>query len=160
MTVLYESIKSFNCPFIFLVDDILVLREDSFEKHIDQLRIIFGRLRAAGLKVNAPKCSFGLREIPYLGYEITREDIKPDPKKVQGIMDLERPATTTEAQAFIGMVQYYRDMWLRWSYILAPLEEADSSHKGRKLFCNDALESSFKELNSMVSDEKLISYPY
>ena len=37
------------------IDDILVLRKDCFTKHMEQLRIIFGRLRAAGLKVNAPK---------------------------------------------------------------------------------------------------------
>ena len=41
-------------------DDILVLVKDSFEKHIEQLRRIFRRLRAAGLRVNVPKCSFGL----------------------------------------------------------------------------------------------------
>ena len=34
------------------IGDILVLIKDSFEKYIEQLRIIFGRLRAAGLKVN------------------------------------------------------------------------------------------------------------
>ena len=43
------------------INDILVLSKDSFEKHIGQLKIIFSRLRAAGLKVNAPKCSFGLK---------------------------------------------------------------------------------------------------
>ena len=55
------------------IDYLLVLGKDIFEKNIGQLRIIFGRLRAAGLKVNAPKCSFGLKDIPYLGYVITRE---------------------------------------------------------------------------------------
>ena len=50
------------------------------------------------LKINFPKCSFGLKEITYLGYVITREGIKPDPKKVIGIMDLRRSATTSEAQ--------------------------------------------------------------
>ena len=50
--------------------------------------MIFSRLHAAGLKVNAPKCSFGSKDIPYLGYVITREGIKPGPKKVQGIIDL------------------------------------------------------------------------
>ena len=47
-----KSVKSY-------IDDILVLCKDIFENNIDQLRIIFGRLRAAGLKVNAPKCSWG-----------------------------------------------------------------------------------------------------
>jgi hypothetical protein len=35
-------------------------------------------------------------EVEYLGYIITKEGIKPDPKKVQGIMDMARPTTTTE----------------------------------------------------------------
>ena len=115
------------------INDILVLGRDIFEKHIEQLIIIFGRLRAAGLKVNAPKCSFGLKEITYLGYVITREGIKPEPKKVQGIMYLGRPLTTTEALALMGMVQYYRDMWPRRSHVLTPLTEAAIGPKGRKI---------------------------
>ena len=43
------------------IGDILVLGKDSFENHIEQLRIIFVRLPAVGLKFNAPKCSFGLK---------------------------------------------------------------------------------------------------
>ena len=92
------------------IDDIIVLRKDRFEKNIDQLIIIFGRLRTAGIKVNAPMCSFGLKEITYLGYVITGEGIKHNPKKVQGITDIGRPSTTTEAQLLIGMDQYYMDM--------------------------------------------------
>ena len=41
------------------IGDILFLSKDSFENHIEQLIIIFGRPCAAGLKVNAPKCILG-----------------------------------------------------------------------------------------------------
>ena len=44
--------------------DILVLKKESLSKHIEQLRIIFGRLRSAGLKFNAPKCNFVFTDIP------------------------------------------------------------------------------------------------
>ena len=114
------------------IGDILVLSKGCFRNQIEQLIRIFGRLRAAGLKVIVPMCSFGLKEISYLGYVIKREGVKTDPKKVQGIMDLGQPATTTEAQALIGMVQYYKDMWPRPAYILAPLTEAAIDPKGRK----------------------------
>ena len=50
------------------INGIFVLGKDSFEKHIENPRIIIGRQRATGLKVNAPKCSFGLKDITYLGY--------------------------------------------------------------------------------------------
>ena len=91
------------------IDYILVLIKDSFENHIG-LKIIFGRMRASGIKVNAPKCSFGLKDIPYLCYVTTREGIKPDPRKVQGIMDLGQPATTNESRSLKVIIQYYRDM--------------------------------------------------
>ena len=115
------------------IDDILISIKDIFEKHIDQQRILFGILHTVGLKVDTSKCSFGLKFILYLGYVITSEGIKPDPKKLQGIVDLGWPATTTEAQALLGMVQYYRDMWTRRSHILAPLVEAAIGHKGKKI---------------------------
>ena len=139
------------------IDDIPVLGKDTFENNTDKMRIILGRLRAAGLKANSPKCSFGLKEIPYLGYVITREGIKPDPNKVQGIMYLVRSATTTEAQVIICMVQYYRDMWPRQSQILAPLTEAASSPKCRKILWDYALEISFKEIKRMVCAETLLN---
>ena len=50
-------------------------------------------------------------------------------------------------------------MWPRRSHVLAPLKEAASGPKGRKILWNDALESYFKELNHMVSAEILLSYP-
>ena len=73
-------------------------------------------------------------------------------------MDLGRPTTTTEARALIGMMHYYRYMCPRRSRVLSPLVEAASGPKVRKILSNDALESSFKELNRMISAKTLLSY--
>ena len=86
-----EGIKTY-------INDIIVLSNNCFKDHTEKRRIIFGRLRAACLNVNDCKCSFGLKDISYLGYVITREGIKTDPKKVQSIMDIGRPTTTTLAR--------------------------------------------------------------
>ena len=59
-------------------------------------------------------------------------------------MDIGIPATNTEAQALIGMVQYYRYIWPIQSHVLAPLTEAASGTKGKKTLWNKALESSLK----------------
>ena len=59
-------------------------------------------------------------------------------KILQGIVDIKRPTITTEAQALIGMVHYYKEIWSRQSPVLAPLTEADSSPKGGK-YCGMTL---------------------
>ena len=50
-------------------------------------------------------------------------------------------------------------MWPRRSHVLAPMIEADSNPKGINILWNEAIESSFKELKHIVSDETLLSYP-
>ena len=57
---------------------------------------MFSRIRSAVLKVNAIRCSFGLKEIPCLGYVIPRKLNKPDPNQLQGIIYIGRPTSTTE----------------------------------------------------------------
>ena len=62
------------------IDDILIISKYNCPKHIEQLRVIFARINNAVLKFNAKRCSLGLKVIPYLGYIITWEIIKSDPK--------------------------------------------------------------------------------
>ena len=66
---------------------------------------------------------FCTHEINYLGYILTREGIKPQTKLVQVIPALNPPNNVKELIHFIGMVQYYQDMWARRSEMLAPLTD-------------------------------------
>jgi hypothetical protein len=43
---------------------------------------VIERLQKAKLRANLRKCYFGESKIDYLGYEITRDSIQPQPKKV------------------------------------------------------------------------------
>ena len=52
-------------------DDILVLSKVFFPKCMDHLRVFFDRLHRSVMEFNTLKCSFGLKDIPYLGYVIT-----------------------------------------------------------------------------------------
>ena len=139
------------------INNILVLNNGPFEDHVQKLPEIFKRFQKAGLKVNANKYSFGVKDIPYLGYIITQDWFKPDPKKGQGIMDLERPKTTTEVQSLLGTVQYYRDMWKSCSHILEPLTTDSSGIKGAKIIWNDYLEQAFNDMNKMIWDETIFN---
>jgi hypothetical protein len=79
------------------------------------------RLQGAGLKVNARKCFWGTNETKYLGYILTRDGIKPQPKKIEAILAVKPPLTVKELRRFLGLVQYYRDLWAKRSEMLATL---------------------------------------
>ncbi len=74
-----------------------------------------------GLKVNAKKSTFCALEIEYLGYVLTRDGIKPQNNKVQAILAIKSTTGVRQLQHFLGMVQYYHDLWARQSKMLAPL---------------------------------------
>ena len=75
------------------------------------LEEIFTRLQKAGLKVNASKSCFGVNKFDYLGYHVTCDRVMPIPKKVEAIQSLVVPKTCKQLRQFIGMINFYRDMW-------------------------------------------------
>ena len=64
------------------------------------------------MKVKAAKCFFCVTEIEYLGYVLTREGIKPQPKRAEAIIALMPPQNVKQLCRFLGMVQYCRDLWV------------------------------------------------
>ncbi len=105
------------------MDDLLIITRRTLDKHLQKMETVLIRLCDARLKVNAAKSLFCAHEIEYLGYILTREGIKPQPKKVQAILALNLPTNVKELKYFLGMVKYYRDMWARRSEMLAPLTD-------------------------------------
>jgi hypothetical protein len=101
--------------------DLLIIMRGILDEHLQKMETVLTRLCDARLKVNAAKSLFCAHEIEYLGYILTREGIKPQPKKVQAILMLNLLNNIKELRHFLGMVQYYRDMWARRSEMLAPL---------------------------------------
>ena len=105
------------------LDDLLCITKGDLKDHLAKLRLVFDKLQGAGLKVNADKSNFCATETEYLGYILTRDGIKPQANKVQAILALEPPSNVKELRRFLGMVQYYRDLWAKRSDMLAPLTD-------------------------------------
>ena len=141
------------------IDDVLAICKGSFEDHLAQLEEVFRRCQTHNLKINADKCFFCVEEIEYLGYIITREGIKPNPKKIDAIQKMTRPTTVTEVRRLIGMVQYYRDLWQRRSHILQPFTELSGGKKNAKIEWTPELDKSFQDIKQMVCKDAMLAYP-
>ena len=51
------------------------------------------------------------------------KELLPEQKKIDAILALNSPTKEKELRTFLGMVQYYRDMWKSQSKMLAPLTD-------------------------------------
>jgi hypothetical protein len=60
-------------------------------------------------------------EIEYLECILTRDGIKPQSNEVQAILAIQLPTNVKQLRHFLGMVQYYRNLWARQGKMLAPL---------------------------------------
>ncbi len=103
------------------LDDLLCTSKGSLEDNLEKTEEVLRRLCNAGLKVKAEKLTFCALEIQYLGYILTRDGIKPQSNKVQAILVIQLPTGVRQLRHFLGMVQYYRDLWARWSEMLTPV---------------------------------------
>ena len=139
------------------LDDILILSDGTFEDHMTKLMVVLRRLDQANFRANVRKCFFAQTELDYLGYHITRKGIQPQTKKVEAILRLKAPKTKRQLRHFLGMVNYYRDMWRRRSHLLAPLTALLS--KGKNLKWTEEHQKAFDEVKRVISRETLLSFP-
>ena len=55
------------------IDNLLVISYSNFEDHLNKLKIVLKKLKAAGFKINEEKSFFARNNLKYLGFKITRQ---------------------------------------------------------------------------------------
>ena len=84
--------------------DNMVVKSKVESKHVEDLGAIFDILREYKLRLNASKCSFGVRSIKFLGYMITYRGIEVSPNQIKVIHSLQPPQNPKEVQKLTGMI--------------------------------------------------------
>ena len=81
----------------------------------------------------------------------------PLPSKVEAIKNIAAPTTKKQLRSFIGLINYYRDMWKHRSGILTPLSSMTS--KQAKWNWDDKCQKAFDTIKKLVARNTLLSYP-
>lgn len=103
-----------------IVDDIIVYGRTK-EEHDANLRAMLMRTRERGIKLNKEKSVICVPEVNYFGHTLTREGIRPDPKKVEAVKTMAPPQSKGELETILGMVTYLSRFAPRLSEEMAPL---------------------------------------
>ncbi len=89
---------------------------------------------------------------------------------MQAILAIQPPKNVRELRHFLGMVQYYHDLWARWSKMLTPLnslvgecgQTKISREKGTKKapwHWDEVHQSAFNHIKATIAREVVLAYP-
>ena len=138
------------------LDDVVIF-SSTLEEHISRLDDVFGRLKAAGLKLKPSKCDLLREEVLFLGHVVTKDGVKPDPRKVECIKEWRVPRDLHGLRSFVGYCSYYRRYIKGFSMIAAPLHRLTEA--GVKYEWTIECQEAFDKLRDVLCGEEVMAYP-
>ena len=94
----------------------------------------------------------------YLGFWVTRNGIRLINKKVEAIVNMMPPMRLKLVRAFVGLVNYYRDMWARMTHLIHPLTALTPNKV--KFKWTDVEQKAFDDIKRAIAHETLSAYLY
>jgi len=139
---------------VCLMDEVLVYGAIQTE-HDKCLEAVLQTIQAHGMTLNKDKCQFSQTKMLFLGQEISKYGIKPDPAKVTAIQTMPPPTNLTELRRFLGMTNHL-------SKFIPNL--ADRTKALRDLLIKDnewiwgvPQQKPFEDLNRMVTSSSVLA---
>lgn len=138
------------------MDDLIVFSRSEAE-HVEHLKRVLNRIREFGLKLSKEKSKFGLKEIKFLGYTVSREGVQPDPDRVKAIQEAPLPKNSRGIRRFLGMVNYYRKFIPGIAELTQPLTEV--LKKGRRFHLGTEQLRCIKQCQDILTSRPLLAFP-
>ena len=91
------------------MDDILVY-SDIYDQHTRYIRMVLDVLKQKNLKIKTEKCKFHVKEITFLGFIITPENIQIKTTKINSIQTWPAPKNIKDLQKLLGFMGFYQNM--------------------------------------------------
>ena len=92
-----------------------------------------------------------------LGFWLTHNGAKIINRKIEAITSIKPRNSEKEVKMFMGVINYYRNMWPRRSHTLAPLTKLTSIKRNFKY--TQAEQDDFEKITRIVARDTLSTYP-
>ena len=134
----------------------IITRVDWYDQ-LGKFELTLQNLKDNEIKCYVEKSFFGHTNMEYLGFWVTQNEIRPMNKKVKSIVNMTLSKNTKQERVFIGLLNYYMDIWSRRSHLLYPLNTLTPNKV--KFKWTDVEQKAFDYIEGAVSHDTLLTYP-
>ena len=141
---------------VVYLDDILVFSK-TIEEHKKHVEDVISTLHQANFQVSPPKCSIAVEMVEFLSHIVTEEMVKPSPEKIKAIIDMAPPKTLSQANKFIGKINYYRKFIHDFAKIAAPIYQVTNKTRTERheFKWGDEQQRAFNEFQTILTTAPL-----
>ena len=139
-----------KCPGVIGIHDDVVIYGKTREEHDSNLVNFLNVCQEEGLVLNGKKLELRKEQVTFFGALFSKEGMRPDPKKLQGIEDLTPPADKQQLQSFLGMVTYMGEFIPRLSHHTQPLRAL--LKRDAVFYWDEVINRSFQQLKHILRE--------
>ncbi|KAK9067241.1 hypothetical protein SSX86_014567 [Deinandra increscens subsp. villosa] len=141
------------------VDD-LVIKSQTEDTLLNDIQETFANLRAANMKLNPAKCSFGMKQGKFLGHVVADQNIMANPAKVKAILDMRSPQSLKELQCLNGRLAALHRFVSKLAEKSAPFFEALKRCTDKEDFLwTEEAEAAFQALKRTLAELPSLTAP-
>ena len=100
---MHETVEGLDDTEIIPYDFLITGKDDA--KHDANLQALLNRFRERNRVLHAEKVRYKPYEVSFMGCLLTDQGMKPDPRKVEAVLDMPMPTDVERVRRLIGKVQ-------------------------------------------------------
>jgi len=138
-----------------VVDDMLAY-DAGFPEHVARVWTVLSRCRAQGITLNPTKFRFAEDEVKFVGFIVSRQGTRADPRKIAAIQEFPAPTNVSELRSFLGLVNQLGEFTDGVAASAQPLREL---LKGKSVFAwTPAQEDAFRQTKEALSSPPTLAH--
>ena len=145
-----------------VADDILCVGQGETEaeaimQHNKNFRALLDRCREKGIKLNRQKLKLNRRSMIFCGHELTKDGVRPDPRKIEAILQMPPPADKQGVRRLLGMATYLAKFMPNFSEVTAPIREL-LHHSNEFCWRPEVHGVVFSRIKEMLTNAPVLAY--
>ena len=157
LRALHHIFKNELDSYVACFTDDFLIHDSDLDLHLEHINTVLTRLREHGFTVKPKKTHFIKREAQFLGFIVSEDGLRPNPTKIEAIMDIPAPKNLKQLRRLLGVWQYQARFLINYAKEAEPLRKL--LHKGMRWKWTAIEQNAFVKVKQLFAESVLLKRP-